>query len=302
LIDAGKGDVALLLQTLAQTTPNQNSYSVLGRMATLAPFTQMDGAAGMAMGAFIDQPMNVKQSIQWTRSAFTALRDSVTPNSITATEFLAVQAQPRGLSHGTLFYTARLLEVPSNAAATDLDLGTVQFANPFPASWGVAAFANLFVARTYAASASQPMTAYGEVWSEDEANAFFSKPVAPTLSPPSKPLVDGMDAFQDQMVATPFTITWQPPTLGTPTTYELILYHLISKQGVTSSQYVAEIHTIPSVTSITVPAELLINGERYYFMLAAENRAGVDAATQPLRRSYPRGGGELLSGTLTVSP
>jgi hypothetical protein len=124
------------------------TYAALGKVFAPSPFTQHDGQSTSLSGAFTEVPQSQSISINWKRSMFEALRTLVNPNATSYGQALYLSAVPGGLSRGNYSNTADLVIVQPALGTTDLDLGTITFGNPFPASWGLAGDARGWFSRS----------------------------------------------------------------------------------------------------------------------------------------------------------
>jgi hypothetical protein len=106
----------------------------------------------------------------------------------------------------------------------------------------------------------------------------------PRFGPVRAPRIDGLDLFQSQMdkVSTTPTISWQPPTVGKPTMYEITISELTANGTSTVKTQVATIAT--TSTSVIVPPGILMVGHYYALTIAAETTPNPSA---PYRRRLP---------------
>jgi hypothetical protein len=297
LLDAAQGDVPVLYQLVAATNGSAFNYRALAKMASFPPITLQDGVAATLTGAFASFPQTGMLTLGlWQRSAFEQLRPLANGAAMSGRHFLGISAQPRGLSHGTLLRPVDVVE--SNGGGLDITVGQVAFGNPFP-SWSLFGVASVSFAVSYALPARKPLTQYAEAWFEDEATSFAAATLQPGIAPPAHPTLNGQDALVSQTLTTPVTLAWGAPSLGTATIYHAYLYQLIDQQGTTARNYVAEFHTAEA-TQFAIPKGVLMPGQSYFFQLYAENVTGVDGASHPLRRAFPRTGAALLTGMFNI--
>jgi len=114
----------------------------------------------------------------------------------------------------------------------------------------------------------------------------------PRLGPPRAPRVAGLDASKAQAgVGLTPTVSWSPPSLGTPSRYELGLFDRTSGSPV---NWRATVRT--TATSFSLPPGLLEAGHVYGLVLAAVSEPNA-APSAPFRSTLPF----EQAGTLTAA-
>jgi hypothetical protein len=298
LLDGNQGDVPLLFQFVAAKSDTGLDYSALTKMATFAPLVQQDGVAATLSGQFVDVPQTGSTTLgTWDRKAFEQLRTLTNASPMPGRHFLGIRAQPRGLGHGALLRPIDLVE--ANGGGVSATVGKVSYGNPLSPDWGIYGVASATFEVDFALPARKPLVTRAEQWFEDELTAFASGPMQPQIGVPGHPTLNGMDAFTTQTLSQPVTLAWAAPAMGTATIYHAYLYQLVDQQGTTARNYVAEFHTAEA-TQFTIPSGVLMPRQSYYFSLYAENVAGVDGKTTPLRRALPRSGANLITALFSV--
>lgn len=240
------------------------------------------------VGATLDLPLVIlptsgTAALDVRRSQFAALLPSLAPSATPSwsSSTVAVRAYPRTLTSATY---ASLVSVPSAtyaAASTDLNLGVVSYARPFPA-WFVEArsfdyLAFVKVPAALGAGAASVAVSGGRL---DPAGA--TDPIAPTLGPVRLPLVAGRDALQPQAgVGLTPTLSWSPPATGAATRYVVAIVELVN------GSYSTRATLILPGTSIVVPPRVLVPGSVYVAVISAYDEPNFDFAA-PLEITLPR--------------
>ena len=125
---------------------------------------------------------------------------------------------------------------------------------------------------------------------------MISSGIAPPIGAVQNLKINGMAAATDLngITATP-TITFDPPTLGTASSYSVSLQAVTVTNGTPRARAVAAFRT--QGTSITVPPGILMTGT-YYVCLITSNYAPQDAFAAPNRLHFPQGNVTSFSGLL----
>lgn len=90
---------------------------------------------------------------------------------------------------------------------------------------------------------------------EDDPSGLTFSSVQPVQGPVLNPRINGLDAFSGSLTLpfseAPVTLTWDPPALGSPTDYIVVLYQLIEGGGQVVQQPIRRFFT--RKTSIAIP-------------------------------------------------
>jgi hypothetical protein len=129
---------------------------------------------------------------------------------------------------------------------------------------------------------------------EAEANIIDAR-----LGPPLAPTLDGQDAFTATNISPVPVLAWSPPSLGTPTDYEVIVYE-VQISG-TSLKFVSTLRLTTKRTSVRIPSGYLLGQRQYVFVIRARSRDGIDPYTTPLRYGTSTSTAETLTALVTTN-
>ena len=268
---------------------------------TPKPLGIADGATTHITGTFTDVPM-VDIPVRWARSAFFAQVDAMHAPGCEqdlGLERYWVQALPGQGAHGALQLTGvnefagivdsgpRVIDDVVLDGETDLN-GTVHVGNPYPADWLYAKFSLIFDITCPLATGITPGGGVAEigVLTTDLATA-----AVPLVGPVSAVEIAGRDLGVPQnAVGLDPTISWSPPALGTPTSYEIHISE-VDRSGLGGFMIHedAELIVPGDVTSITLPHDVLATGTIYELRIRAITRTGQQTTTAPFRSGMPVG-------------
>ncbi len=189
---------------------------------------------------------------------------------------------------------------------TNTDLGDISYGNPYPAGWTL--FSE-FVQKVNVPYQLPSTNAYNAL----AANVVYSttlptsaNPIVPLVGPVVSPTIAAFGSSTSTSlqagasgVGTSPVISWESPTIGTPTTYVITITQLIAFGGNTVPQASSTLWIGGGVHSIQVPPGVMIAGKTYYIRIASRIVTNVDAESAPLRRSLPFAQAEVLSGLVT---
>jgi hypothetical protein len=160
----------------------------------------------------------------------------------------------------------------------------VEYGNPYPSTWGVVGN----VVHRYQVPLRLPGTT-GTVGvslvDQVELGTFTSRPVQARLSPPTRLLVDGVNAQEERDLTslTPL-FTWEPPTVGTANAYELRIFRLYKEASAPTVTFTETVATfLTAQRQVQVPRGVLRTNESYVVRIAALYTPGVDLTKTPYR-------------------
>lgn len=304
------GDAAYVVQLRAMHDDTLAlDYNAPVKAFHSTPVAIADGAASTVPGTFVDPP-SLAVPVHWMRSAFVAQAAAMHPAGCQddpQLESYWVHAVPGHGTHGELGgvlydgvdgtqeYGPRVLDAWPGLDVTDL-VGTLNVANPYPADWLYAKYSMTFGVSCLAPNGHAPGNArvsIGLLTSDLSGTA-----VTPLVGPVGQPTIAGRDLTKPQPgVGARPTLTWRAPTLGTATSYELRLYE-VDRAGLLGGLVLHEdaMLIVPgTVTTITLPRDLLVDGTLYTIAIRAISQAGQDAARAPFRSGIPLGFADLLT-------
>jgi hypothetical protein len=185
---------------------------------------------------------------------------------------------------------------------TDTD-GTVQYGDPFPSAWR----------RTFrvcqSASVAVPVPGTSQTQSinltNDQTTVLPTATVKPLLSAVLNPKINGADLFTASTVnSTGVTLSWDPPTIGTPFGYQVAIMTPTAFPGSfpgTTVNYLTSTILSTAKTSITIPPNVLASGRTYLFVITslADGRANME--TSPHRSSLPIANADVISAPINTN-
>jgi hypothetical protein len=200
-----------------------------------------------------------------------------------------VVGQPGGLRYGTheFIQKADLLALPLAAGTGRVETGAMAYGTPTQGDWGAHWIATvdrvLSVGLDGTFGGTGPQGGFPvSIRTMAAASPAVALP-APVISLPRNPRAGGQDLFAPLggVGLTP-TFSWDPPTIGLPDLYTLMLLRF-EVGGSSPWTYLALLNT--TGTSIELPPGLLETGRRYLVILRATRRSVVEEA--PLRLQLP---------------
>lgn len=296
LIDAAKGDDAMLLQ-LVNTTGAAVAYQRLTKLASFPPFTINDGGSQTLSAAMTDVAASSSLSINWSRSQFAAAAAGINPGATDDYDLFDVFAQPGGLEHGAFSSTPDLIIAAPPSSATDVQM-TFSYGNPFPTSWPLVAAVGTNHAVSYTAPNATATSFDGTIYRYAAVDQLPS-PIVPLVGPVQRPLVDGQSGFTKLAgVGTTPLLSWSAPALGTPSSYAVYMYAIDEAFGATALDFMSALYT--TATTVRVPPGLLVGGQSYFFELRAFADA-LDLSVTPFAGTLPTGWADTLTGAVSVA-
>lgn len=287
LVDGGKGDKATITQ-LAGTVDFTAPYRSVRKKFEAPSFSQMDGILTSVSGAFTDVPQK-DIAVGIDTAAFFAFLDDVHPEADVAGKTIRLIAEPGG-QRATASITPNLLlcEALANAALP----ATFAYGNPFPSEWAEVVSADLSFSMTHVSPSGVPKSTIVTIGQSGPA-ASFTTPAMPLISPPREIKINDLPA-QDMLSGVGFspTITFTPPSLGTPAVYIVAIRRL--DPGGSTTRTTAVFST--TETKLRIPDGLLDFG--YYYYLRVSVRANFDIA-HPFKSGITNAYASALTGVLT---
>jgi hypothetical protein len=271
-----------------------------------APVAIEDGKTSRVTGTFVDPPA-LDVPVHWMRSAFAAEAAKMKPATCAhdlGLETYWVHALPGHGTYGGLDgvdayldgvvgYGPRLIQAFYSVEQTDL-VGTLAVRNPYPADWLYAKYSMTYAVGCGLPDGSAPGNA--EVSIGLVTSKLDDSPVTPLVGPVAKPQIGGRDMLVQQFgVGFTPTISWQAPSLGSPTSYELKLLELTTGDSGYALHEDAKLVVPGSVTTITLPRDMLQSGTIYAIEIRAISQPDQDVASAPFRSGMPIGYADLLT-------
>lgn len=292
LVDTAMGDDLLLTQLTTRTQGAVTYQAIAKKLPLTATFA--DKMATTLTGALVDVPQDKTLSVTWKHDAWAALLADAGPKAKLIDAGLAIDLVPgpQTLLPDQILGFSDLLTYDGAPTSGDQVLA-LPYGDPFDPSW-TRFFGPFVLVRTDillpGAKTALPVS-IGMDWRR--ALADVPSEIVPLISPPKSPMVNGIDAFQDQKgLGSSLTITWSAPTIGKAESYDVTLVQLGIAGGATKPQAVTLFHT--AGTSLTIPPQLLKAGKTYGIQLGSNGWAFDPAA--PRKISLPRAGAACILG------
>ena len=302
---------------------------VMGPALTLSNLSLTTGGQNTISGALNPTvPASINLSVKG--SAWGPLLDHIAPTTPTAlggSFYLSVQpyisadgpnvlgSKPIDLiwTKGSNTFAFRTSSCPMNQLLiTDVEAGTVQYSDPFPAAWR----------RTFrvcqSASVDVPVpggTTQSISLTNSQTTSLTTATVKPLISPVQNPKINGADLFTATTInSTAVTLSWDPPAIGTPFGYTVaIMSPITSPVGTfpvgtppgtiigTVSRFDLPASTLSTAkTSMTIPPNLLTSGKTYFFLITSLVDGKAKMETSPHRSSLPIANAQLISAPITI--
>lgn len=180
----------------------------------------------------------------------------------------------------------------------DVDAGTVQYSDPFPAAWR----RTFSVCQNAAIDVPVPGTSTTQsiVLTNSQTTSLPTETVKPLISPVQNAKVNGSDLFTVNTInSSAVTLSWNPPAIGAPFGYQVMIESPTRlPNGSVGYSSLATLST--ATTSIKVPPDLLAPGHTYLFVISSLMDGRANMETSPHRSSLPVARADLISAPLTI--
>jgi hypothetical protein len=303
LSDASKGDQYFILQLSTQTLGGF-PFAAAARAFFPPKFTQAQGSNTLIGGALATVAQNQQFEANINGADLSAQAIAANPGAKLIGTGLVLDAYPGSVANGERTSTPDLVAYNLSYFAagplltSNMDLGTISYGNPFPASFP------LFV--LYAWNAQTNYTAPGATSSmplltfEDGYNTALptaTSPVKPLVGVVTRPSINGHSLFANQIgVGVTPTLKWSAPAVGTATFYDVEIIQLTNEGGSTVETGFSTVRT--SATTLTIPPGLLSAGNGYVFVVRAWYVPGLNFAKTPFMSGPVSAFTDLSSGLM----
>jgi hypothetical protein len=281
LVDAAKGDVVKLLQLSTKTT-GTDSYQALAKIGSPSEtIEQASGGTTTMTIAMTAVPAAETLTTHWKRSQYDALKAQVGPTTMPGTQDLAIDALYSAHTLGFYASAPDLVSFFPSADTTDID-DTFSYGNPFTfdaAPWDEWLISGYELdVPVLADGATNPALLFAGIF-EDRLISAPAMDIVPTLSPPRNTKIGGLDLFVPHTgVGLTPTITWDAPSIGTPTSYSITVQRVDANGADTKTTRIATFQT--TATSIVIPPNVLTDGSSFVLSISSSFTTG--ASTQKL--------------------
>jgi len=273
LPDASKHDVLFAYQLSTSTVADGSSAGTVAassRFARLTDLTMTPSTSNVNVTLTNSAPQTGEVPADIRYSQFAALAPLVHPTAVPSGfgAYVSVWAVPHSVEYpdtpGPFERTSvfQLANVP--APVTDVNYGTLHYGEFLDPLW------KTYRTVRYAFDTQIPFDAYvggGSITSKVPMPAEPG-PMVPVLGPPTQPRIEGRDAFADQNgVGLQPVITWSPPTLGQPTSYQITISRQTQPVIVGETRVISAI--IYSGRIFKLPPGFLRQGSQYTAKISA---------------------------------
>ncbi len=295
LNDGAKGDHPYLVQMVGTSDANW-LYQVAQRVFEPASYTQVDAQSTTLNGSFVALPQTGTLRLNVKASEFTPNAAIMGPSAELSDQAFYLTAAKGIISAG---YSGDLADFfPYIPFTNDFDLGEISYGNPYPSAWDKVLEASCAYLNSY----TLPGTT--APWNLD-ATISVNTTTLPTATAPLRPLVTpvlnpkindlGLLADRSGVGLTP-TLSWEVPSLGSPSGYIVTIYRLDAVGNSTEGTVVADLRR--PATSGSTPPGILVAGNTYVFRIRVIQQ-GLDMLSAPYRCTLPYGYADVVSGLIT---
>jgi hypothetical protein len=288
LPDSTQGDQGWAIQ-YAETRTDAGTSSYLARVGPFAPVTLANGGSAETL-ATVAATAGTPFTLTFDRPAYTAFRASLgrdaPPGRFSFRSAISPASSPRGRG-GDFAVTLASADWIETEPAPSVPVGS-----GFPSSWGQVVNAAYFVTqdRSLLPDGGSPTRFFGTVGVVDLPENVTGT-VGVRLGPVRGAQVSARSFLEDQTgVGLTPTVSWTAPSMGTVTTYSLVIGRLTTTGSVTQEWTIYT--TNPAVT---VPPGILTTGGAYVFELGANSSP---AAAGPLNVVVPYAYSSVISGVI----
>ncbi len=291
LPDTSQGDVLYFTHLPASTLGDGSLLRVAQKAARIDTMTAKDGVDNPVTVSLTDiTGPTLKAHIDWRRSTY-ALGADLNPSSILAGDpsnpffqdpdsvgLLTFPGQVNVGASAELF----LLEPPSGTA--DVAPADISFRTPYPADWSKEIWSALTWNVPLTDRTGKKFFAVERVLATLPFEKLGTTPLQARLGPVKNPKIDGEPAF-GQLTGTSLTptVSWEPPALGSPQSYELSVVAIGGQTGQQGKQVARFVippsadGSVPAPTRVTLVPGILQANSDYFFRIIV--RSVVDQRT-----------------------
>jgi len=296
LPDGARDDVVFFNQRSTLPIGEGDSAAELryaSRFARLTDVTVVDGKPSTLRASLIETPLTGRIRADVRGSEFAALAPQVNPTARpTQWSFgnlgISIQAVPHSVEYpempagasSSIFYFQSL-----TSTSSDFDYGIFnypQFHDPLWTEYRQLLYCFDITLRIPGTKEPIELQCSAPVFSAVPMSPSPDDPIAPMLGPPTKPLINGEDAFAPHTgVGLHPVISWSPPDLGTATSYTVSIGSLSPREEGERIPISARVY---SGTSFQVPPGFLRPGHLYVASISAI-QGDFDVLDHPIYRS-----------------
>jgi hypothetical protein len=297
LPDASKGDVEFIFQkssSVAGSGATSGSVRAASRFARIADLTLADGASATRTLTLTDAPQTGSLNGRILGSQWAPLIQQSNPTAqVTAGgQRYTVFGTPGPTSFPDMGGFGAELATVLSPVLTDVDYGTIAYGQFLGSPWHELRDFVLYANYQVPGGSTFALPMYESVEATPTTGAL-----APVLGPPLSPKIQGLDAFQPQSgVGLTPVISWSPPSLGAPTSYQVSVSPTVSGPFYTSLTF-----TVYGQTSLRIPPGFLASGVSYQLSVSSFQAPWDTLGRPPMRTGAPWASAQTLSSA-TFTP
>jgi hypothetical protein len=300
LIDSSKGDIGYLLHytTSGGITREVESVNIPSLTETNGGTVSLPGSMTAVSGSTTDPVVKI--------SAFDAINAAVVgvdvPTTKSFTMFDAGYAGTEGFPPTALYAQndaapIQLINIPMNSITTDTDFSSIPYG--MVSSKGVP-FVQLvdLSSRSFNIGGSHYTFQNDGQITISNTIPSASNSTAPVLGEPVNVTVDGKNFFTNQgSISLAPQVSWGPPSVGTPTSYELTVINPATLGSATPDVH----YFYTSANGVAIPSGILQPNTSYVFILQAMLYQTNTFSTAPFRIGTNGAWTSEVSGILTTT-
>lgn len=281
-------DAVYFAQLAGLINGNLRTFSLLRSLGPVLT-TVTDAAVGGSLTGNMSTVMqNQSVTLDWRRSAFSALVSAVHPKAALSALDIHISPSPGGFVRRGPPYNPPLLDLHTGTDIAgvvdtgDLKTAALSYGNPYPSAWGQQGVAEAVIGVAGQAFSGSSINA--RVGYVTDLTTFRATPVTPPLGPPTalKLVVpagekDLRTSVMDAGLAP--TLKWSAPALGTPDRYLVRIVRRNNADPRNLDQEVAVIET--TGTQLVIPPEVLQTKVQTYLTIRALRGSGALAPGLP---------------------
>jgi hypothetical protein len=275
LVDTTQGDAPIFTQ-MVDTTPPGPSHLVTSQNSYLpSPLTIVNGNGATIGGSFTAIPQTSSVVVNYNCSDFASYRSDFNAAATHRSPHFEVDDSP-GLStyyQNNSNWMDRLWYINPSSTA-NVNLGTV----PMPPVWP--GFERIYYAGQHSylnyqlpGTSNPAFTTWNSIYAHTLTPPTATTPIIPVVSHPRALAINGTSMLTGAGilatgVGTTPTFTWQAPALGTPTGYQVDVFHVYASGSYTHvSGSILRMFTTD--TQVQCPPGVLVSGNYYIFEVLA---------------------------------
>ncbi len=293
-IEASKSDGLQLYQLGKHTSSGVGyDYASLDRVYTAPSLTMENNMPVALTGAFTTATAgSVALSID--AASFNQFGNAAAPSVSTKTISGFTYATP---STDTVDSPPLVSFAQNSDGLTTMAFGTLAYTDPFPSTWNrmvkvsvgfTAPYSMNGINGSFNANVTKVMTKQAA-----EAGTIIA-----AMGPPTSVQLDGVNASTATSITSVPLVTWNAPSVGNATDYEVQVYEV--KTSSNALTFTSVLRMVTKQTTLRVPQGYLLGQRSYIVAVRARNRQGVDVYTTPLHNGSSYSTAETLSALVTT--